>query len=664
MDTLHIYRLSDEEPVRLAAAELRKVLSRATGIEVRVQARARYEEDVSGLWVGPFAAFSDHIEQRSSGHPFDDEIHIEVCRGNGIVAGVHPRSVLLAAYRYLTELGCRWVRPGQDGAYIPSLGMPLEASVSIHETPSYRHRCVCIEGAVSWEHVRDMIEWLPKVGFNAYFVQFREAYQFFVRWYEHELNPRLRPEPFTVEDARDLTQRIRTETKKRGLILHMVGHGWTCEPFGIPGLGWIPYEEPIPEETRQYLAEVNGKRDLWGGIPLNTNLCYGNPATREIMVREIAEYAAEHPEVQILHLWLADGSNNYCECPLCRDHRPSDLYVKLCNEVDAELTRRGLPTKIVFLIYVDLLWPPETERIANPDRFILMFAPITRTYTTSFTAGATGQGTIPPFVRNQLTFPNTPEGNLAFLRSWQRVFQGDSFDFDYHLMWDHFKDPGYYGISEVLYEDIRGLRDLGLYGLNSCQVQRCFLPTGLPMMVIARTLWNRDLPFEEIADDLYQATFGADWKRVKQYTQTLSELFDPPFLRGERDDVGRRETVRKLEQVPAEASPWRAQARRVERFLPVIEAHMDLPDPCHARSWRYLKEHADLCMAMAPAVAALARGDQEGAREAGLRLVDLVRRKERRIHRVLDVALFIRTIGRALGLSEEELNRGRTDRKT
>ena len=74
MDTLHIYRLSDEEPVRLAAAELRKVLSRATGAEVRVGARAQYEEDASGLWVGAFAAFSDRIVQRSSGHPFDDEV--------------------------------------------------------------------------------------------------------------------------------------------------------------------------------------------------------------------------------------------------------------------------------------------------------------------------------------------------------------------------------------------------------------------------------------------------------------------------------------------------------------------------------------------------------------------------------------------------------------
>jgi hypothetical protein len=165
------------------------------------------------------------------------------------------------------------------------------------------------------------------------------------------------------------------------------------------------------------------------------------------------------------------------------------------------------------------------------------------------------------------------------------------------------------------------------------------------MMVMARALWNRDLPFDEIVDDLYRATFGGDWEEVKQYTRRLSELFHPPFLRGEENEVVHRGAVHTLEQVSAE----------IERFLPVIKANVNVPEVCHARSWRYLREHADICLAMAPAVAALAGGDQEEACRAALRLVEGVRRKERRIHRVFDVALFIQTIGRVLGLSKEEL---------
>jgi hypothetical protein len=383
---------------------------------------------------------------------------------------------------------------------------------------------------------------------------------------------------------------------------------------------------------------LNGKRDLWRGVPLKTNVCYGNAEARAIVTRAVADYATAHGDVAILHLWLADGNNNYCECPLCHEHLPSDPYVRLLNEVDAELTRRGLPTRIAFLAYVDLLWPPEKERLQNPDRFILMFAPITRTFTTPFTAGVTQTATIPRFVRNRLTFPRTPEENLAFLQGWQHVFHGESFDFDYHLYWDHFRDPGLYAVSQVLYHDIRSLVDLGLDGLISCQVQRCFLPTSLPMVVMGRALWNRDLPFEQIVDDLYRASFGVDGPKVKEYTQALSEEFDPPFLRGERDEPGRRETVRRLEHA----------VERVQAFIPVVEANLDLPDRCQAQSWRYLRDHADFCLAMAPAVAARARGDLAEARTAGSRLLDLVREQDPRVHRVFDGVMFARTVGRTL----------------
>jgi len=646
MTTINIYRLSNERPVTFAASELRKYLSRASGAKVTVKSAGSYDRNTPALWVGTFSAFPGIIKAKRSASEFDDAIHIDVARRGGIVAGVNPRSVLLAVYRYLRELGFRWVRPGRDGELIPSLNNPFGKRVSLRESPSYRHRCVCIEGASGWQHVRDMIDWLPKLGFNAYYVQFREGYQFFVRWYRHEYNPRLKKERFTVQDARKLTSQIWDECERRGLLVHMVGHGWTCEPFGISGLGWTLHKKPLTAKVRSHLAEIDGKRDLWGGVALNTNLCYGNPETRKIVTRAVADYAAEHPHIPIVHLWLADGSNNNCECPKCRSHLPSDLYVKLCNEVDAELTRRNLQTKIVFLIYVDLLWPPKKEKFKNPDRFILMFAPITRTYTHSFTAPGPIKNKLPPFVRNKLAFPRTVGENLSFLRAWQRVFDGDSFDFDYHLMWDHFKDPGHYRLAEVLCEDIRGLRRIGLGGLNSCQVQRCFLPSGLLMTVMGRTLWNRNVSFDGIVNDLYRATFGRDWLKAKRYTQKLSDLFDPPFLRGERDGAALKETIEKLTRIPG----------TIRRFMPVIEGNMKLGNTCHAQSWTYLKSHAEICLEMVPALEALARDERDQVRKAAWKLIEAVRRKERRIHRVFDVCLFIRTIGGLLGLSRGEMD--------
>ena len=124
----------------------------------------------------------------------------------------------------------------------------------------------------------------------------------------------------------------------------------------------------------------------------------------------------------------------------------SDLYVKMLNAVDERLSRRGLPTRIVFLIYVDLLWTNRNERIRNPDRCILMFAPITRSYSRSF-AAAPDRPRVGPYRRNKLKFPRESGANLTFRESWQCQFRGDNLDFDCHYVWDHYKDPGYYAMA-------------------------------------------------------------------------------------------------------------------------------------------------------------------------------------------------------------------------
>ncbi|MCE5237088.1 DUF4838 domain-containing protein [bacterium] len=628
-----IVRFDTSQPAKLAARELRRCLSQMTGQEWSVRSARAYDPKAPGLWLG---------SRRSAGFqpaPEADEVTIEATAKRGLIAGSNPRSILLAAYRYLTELGCRWVRPGKTGESLPTLrALP---PVRLQETASYRHRGVCIEGAVSWEHVRDMVDWLPKLGFNGYFIQFREAYNFFQRWYEHEANPLWPRAQFTTEQAAELTTRLRREIKRRGLDLHLVGHGWTCEPFGIPGPGWFEHKGPIPADAVQYLAEIRGERKLWGNIALNTNLCYGNPETRRIVTDAIVEYAGANPDVDIIHFWLADGSNNQCECPLCRDHRPADLYVKMLNELDDKLTAAGSPVRIVFLAYVDLLWPPLKERLKNQDRFILMFAPITRSYSTSFTEAGVSAAKLPPYKRNQLKFPADPAINLAFLKGWQDQFRGEGFDFDYHFMWDHYKDPGQTALAHVLHRDVQGLRAIGLDGFMSCQVQRLFFPTGLGMTVLGRTLWNRKLSFGEIARDHMAACFGADGELVLKYLKQLSKLFAPRVLRGEAK--------------PEEAlKDWQAIPSAVDRMAPIIARNLGAPDACQAHSWRLLADFGELCVLQSEALVAKHTGSPDWV-EAAREVIAWARTNEKRLQHVFDVFEFVLTFGGILGLCREEL---------
>ncbi len=640
--SLTIAVIGEHPAVQLAAHELQSHLALATEHAVSVEPRAAYDAGDDALWVGLAGAFPALTLPAVEDARFDDAIGIRTGGARGVITGVNPRSALIAAYRYLHALGCRWVRPGADGAYIPHVEIERTA-VDVVEAPSYRHRGVCIEGAVSYEHVRDIVDWLPKVGMNSYFIQFREGFTFFDRWYSHAGKPagsggpvEQPEEAFTVAGAQALVQRIAHEIEQRDLLFHAVGHGWTCEPFGMRGLGWEYPPEPAPPEVVPYLALVNGKREVWEGIPLNTNLCYSNPDVRRIVAQAIAEYAEAHPEVDLLHFWLADGANNHCECDACRELRPADFYVMMLNEVDRLLGDKGLDTRIVFLIYVDLLWPPERERIANPDRFILMFAPITRTFSRPFSATA-ALPALSPYARNRLTFPRSIEENVAFLRAWQAQFEEplDSFDFDYHLMWSHLSDPGYMQISQVLHADLQRLHDLGLNGFNSCQTQRACFPTGLPMAVMGWTLWNRERDFDEMARDYFAAAFGPDGEACRAYLEQLGDLFDPAYLRGEKPD-GDAEAAGRLKRVPA----------LVDAFRPVIERNVESANPCRAASWAYLRHHADMAVALAGALEARAMGDTDEASKRWQAVQQMVWEREDALHAVLDVWLFTKVMNR------------------
>ncbi len=623
--------------VEFAALELAKHLEKTCGRAISIKKADTYDSgDICSLWVGLSDDIGGLNMPKVADPEWDDAVYVETSGLSGVIAGNNPRSTLQAVYRYLRELGWRWVRPSEDGERVPKIECLSARSVCVAEAASSRHRGICIEGSVSYENLKDTIDWMPKVGFNSYFTQFRESFTFFDRWYSHENNPAMLPEKFTVEDARRFLDMATDEMKLRGLIYHAVGHGWTCEPIGVPGLGWEKMTEAIPDETREMLAMVDGKRDFFGGVALNTNLCTGNPKVRQLMVDDIVKYLTEHPKVDVLHFWLADGVNNTCECDLCKDTSPADFYVMMLNDLDSKLTRAGIDAKVVFLIYLDLMWPPEKEKIANPDRFKLMFAPISRTWSVPFDP----YHPIPapkPFVRNKLALPSDVQENLSFLREWEKLAKFDTFDFDYHLMWAHVKDPGYCDIAAVLHRDAQVLGDIGLDGFMSCQVQRCWLPSGLPMIALGRTLWDKTLTMDEIESDYFSSAFGEDGDKARAYLHALSDLFDLKNLALPSETV----LLNAKSGLTASAAvKLSGIASFIDSYRAVMERNLCHPDPCVRASWEYLKEHADIASLLARAFGLKARGFNGPAKAMYDECVALARTKEMKLQKVFDVWIF------------------------
>ena len=272
------------------------------------------------------------------------------------------------------------------------------------------------------------------------------------------------------------------------------------------------------------------------GVPVCGDILKRTRSTKTQVKLETTEKSTN---VDYLHVWLADWQRNHCECDECVKLRPSDHYVQLLNEIDRKLTDAGLDTKIVFLIYVDLLWAPIKERLNNPDRFVLMFAPITRTYSSSMASSKPFDGVLADYNRNNNKMPSSVSENIAHLKNWQKDFECDSFDFDYHYMWDHFKDIGHFGTDRVLFEDMKNLDKLGLNGMVSCQCIRAFFPHGLGMYCMAEALWNKNADFDNVTHKYFNAAFGDDGDIVSEYMKKLTTLSDPVYMRGEYENTER-----------------------------------------------------------------------------------------------------------------------------
>ncbi len=616
-----IARIGNGATVKFAAEELSRLLTAmdcTAFADIRIY-DSRDEARSDLIFVG--------LDGSCEANKDDDAVYIDVKNGAGIITGANERSVLIAVYRFAFELGCRFLRPGKAGEKIPSKKLSPELlTVKVDEKASYRHRSMCIEGGNAYEHIKNMIDWLPKVGMNGYFVQFQTPASFFKRFY-NEPNPYFTKISVEDEDVDRIWAKLEEEIALRGLNYHAVGHGWTCEPFGIHASNWSQYTGEIPEDAVQHFAKVDGVRELWQKSGLLTNCCYSNPKTRDIMTDAVVEYCKAHPTVNYLHFWLGDAKNNQCECDECVKMIPSDYYVMMLNELDEKLTAAGLDTKVVALIYLDLLWAPEKLKIKNTDRTVLMFAPITRTYTTAFTDfDPTAKVEIAPYVRNKLVMPTSVAENVAMLKKWQDEQQlKDSFDFDYHLMWDHYDDPGYYECARILHTDMANLYKIGLNGMVSCQANRAAFPTGLPLYSMARALWDKTSVFEDVASEYFTAAFGEDGSAVKAYLSTLSKLFCPPYIRGEKP-ISPEEMFKNI-----------TEAKNVINTFDVdfIKSRLGASEDV-----KHLEYHADICRMYVDLLSAGLRGDRKAYDAAKDAMNDYMYRTEFELSDYFDVRTF------------------------
>ena len=596
---LQIHKMRADHVIDFAAEELKKYLRmmmpKLDEIDILYDPQAE-----SGFRLGLLSDFGLPCEGEDP--VLDDVIHVDTDAEGGILAGSNSRSVLFAVYRMLRENGCRWLYPGVEGEFIP---MQPIGPVRYHKLADHRFRGHCNEGAEHQQAMLETIDFYAKQELNVFMLEFDIPFIYYDRFYSHPMNEENRkPEPVSHRQVLQWKRQCEAEIAKRGLQFHDMGHGWTAEPFGLSSVdGWVPSRQEITPEQRECLALVGGVRELYNGVALDTNLCMSNPRVRRTMVQGIVDYAKHHSNVDYLHVWLADGSRNHCECPECQKQRPSDFYLMIMNELDELLTREGLSTRIVFIAYVDTMFAPRTVQIRNPQRFSLLYAPITRSYCSSITPDS--QFPQPTeYRRNQWQAPRSAEENLAFLKDWQKSWQGAAFSYEYHF-WKHqcFDLSGLY-IARRIYEDIRSLRTVGLDGYVEDGSQRSFFPNGFAMYLYAETLMNRDCDFDAVAQDYFAHAYGQAGSEVLALFQALRDALDYAWVVGESDACPEPHQLRETLNTLA------------DRETALAQANWGMPYRVQTVSMKLLSRHAEYIRGLGECFAQRAAGQTRAAAKA------------------------------------------------
>lgn len=457
----------------------------------------------------------------------DDVIYISCTEKGGIIAGANPRAVLLAVYEYLRQNGCRWLFPGIDGEYIPMTDIH---PVKYRHKPSCRYRGWCSEGAQFQPDVIDAIDFAPKVGLNAFMIQFINPALFYQRYYNHSYNDEnRRPEPISNNQAIQWKRQCETEFAKRGIQFHDIGHGFNYYPFGI-----IPENYPentdfnsvITSEQREYISEIGGVRSIDKKDPSFTNFCMSNPKARKKVVDYVADFALKHENVDYLHLWLADGTNNHCECSECQKKTPSDWYMILLNEIEEKLTEVKSDMRIVFISYVDTTWAPLEETLKKSDRFALMLAPIFRSYAYSVPENRE-KTEILPYKRNKNEFPRSLAASLDYFAEWKKTWHGSNIAFEYHFWRHQCHDLSGLMQARVINEDVKVYKESGIDGLIACGTQRPFFPNGFPFYTYARTMFDTSLTYEQLCEDYYKHLYGDNHIAIRKYLEKIYDII--PF---------------------------------------------------------------------------------------------------------------------------------------
>ncbi len=399
------------------------------------------------------------------------------------ITGATEGATLHAVYMFLDALGCRFLAPQfafyrESAEVVPHLRDIAGPESSDCRDSMLKFRKIYVEEGHSHTHenLAQIVEWMPKVGYNTLVVPTNYQGHDRVKW-----------------DS--FRERVAPECQKRGITIEVGGHGYQNFLSAEMEDGKL-----FTQHAEWFAVDANGKRQKGQNWVFNTS----NADAVKYLIDNFIRYIKTHPEIQIYDFWPPDGAK-WCECDDCKKlGTPSDRQAILLARVKEALSDVRPDLRLEMIAYSSYLDPPEHVKV---DKSVLVdFCPINQQFD------------------QQINDPGaTKNKNYAdALIAWRKAFEGDVSIYSYYrkYAWDSLPVV----IPHYMQRDLQWYAKAPVQGISTYAEPGDWFTYELNHYVLAQLAWNPDVDVDVLIKKFCEARYGASAAKAASVLTTLEEI--------------------------------------------------------------------------------------------------------------------------------------------
>ena len=409
------------------------------------------------------------------------------------VTGSNANMLLAGTYFLLDQLGCRFLAPQFDhyrgAAEVvprnPSLALP-KLDHPIVRRPQLKYRKLYVEEGISHDaaNLKQLVEWMPKVGYNVLVVPTDYGNRGRVKWdhWRDALTPELERRGITIEVGGHGYENFLNADMPAELDPQQTGARQRPGPGPGPGRG--------PSSLFEQHPDWFGKDEQ--GVPQKNKrvvFCTSNADAVAHVTKNVLAYLKDRPEIDIFDFWPPDGAR-WCACDACEKlGEPPDRQAILLKQVRAKLKPVRPDVRLEVIAYSSYLEPP--KRVPVDENVLVDFCPISQHFDAPIDDPA-----------------NKNKTYADALRAWRASFRGDISIYSYYrkYAWDSLPVV----IPRYMQHDLRWYATLPTQGVSVYCEPGDWFTYELNHYVLPALAWDADADVDALVEKFCAARYGSE----------------------------------------------------------------------------------------------------------------------------------------------------------